>query len=135
MKKLIAICVGLLFTGSSIAENVQDSDKLLCSANKLLLCVEDGVCFDVHPDEIDMPQFLVVDTKKKTISTTKASGRARSTVANSFQRESGRITMQGIENGRAFSIVIEEDLGFLTAAVARDGVSISVFGACTDADL
>ena len=43
--------------------------------------------------------------------------------------------MQGIENGRAYSFVIEQDLGLLTAALARDGVTLSVFGACTDARL
>jgi len=40
-----------------------------------------------------------------------------------------------MEGGRAFSFVIDEATGLLTVAVARDGLSVSVFGACTDADV
>jgi hypothetical protein len=36
-----------------------------------------------------------------------------------------------LENGRAFSLVINESTGMLSAAVARDGKSVGVFGACT----
>jgi hypothetical protein len=43
--------------------------------------------------------------------------------------------LQGVENNRAYSILIEEDSGLLSAAIARDGITMSVFGACTDADI
>ncbi len=43
--------------------------------------------------------------------------------------------MQGIEQERAFGFVIDEASGLLTASVARDGLAVSVFGACTDADI
>ena len=51
-----------------------------------------------------------------------------------MERQDGVLFIQGIESGRAFSFVVEELTGILTASVARDGVSVSVFGACTDAD-
>ncbi len=35
------------------------------------------------------------------------------------------------ERGKTFSFVIGETTGFLTVAVATDGFTISVFGACT----
>ena len=47
----------------------------------------------------------------------------------------GLIYLQGIEGARAFSFVIDESTGSLTASIARDGISVNVFGACTDADL
>ena len=40
-----------------------------------------------------------------------------------------------MEAGRAFSFVIDEVTGLLTAALADDGLSLSVFGDCTDADV
>lgn len=40
-----------------------------------------------------------------------------------------------MEGGRVFSFVIDEITGLLTAAIAEDGLSPSVFGACTDADV
>ncbi len=37
------------------------------------------------------------------------------------------------EQGRAFSFVVVEETGMVSIAVARDGVTVSVFGACTPA--
>lgn len=133
MKSTIAATAALLVFGAAAAENVEDSDRLLCAAGKIMLCVEDGECFAASALDLDMPQFVVVDTRNKTVSTTKASGQNRSSPIQNVSRFGGRIFLQGIENDRAFSFVIEEDSGILTATVARDGVSISVFGACTDA--
>lgn len=82
-----------------------------------------------------MPEFVVIDLKKKTISTTKASEQNRSTPFTSISRSEGRIYLQGLESERAFSFVIDEASGRLTAAVARDGIAVNVFGACTVTDL
>jgi len=37
-----------------------------------------------------------------------------------------------IENGRAFSFVIDQATGLLSAAMSTDGATICVSGACTD---
>ena len=108
---------------------------MLCSVSEVTLCAETGECFDVQAWEIDVPQFVVIDLKRKVIATTRASDVQKSTAIANFQREGGRIYLQGIEGGRAFSFVIDETTGLVTAAVARDGLSVSVFGACTDADV
>ena len=73
--------------------------------------------------------------KEKTISTTKASEENRSTTFSTVSKDDGVFDLQGIEGGRAFSFVIEEAGGHMTVSVARDGISVSVFGFCTDSDL
>ena len=78
---------------------------------------------------------MLIDTKKGTISTTKASGLNRSTEFTKSERKDGLIHLQGVEGGRAFSFVIHEDTGRMTAAIARDGLSVTVFGACTASTL
>ena len=40
-----------------------------------------------------------------------------------------------MEDGRVFSFVIDEATGRMTVAVSRDGISVRVFGACTDTNL
>jgi hypothetical protein len=74
---------------------------------------------------------IQVDLGSKTLSTTEASGESRSTPIKSVEREEGLIFLQGIEKGRAFSFVIAEEDGMASVAVARDGLSVAVFGACT----
>ena len=132
MKRYSLTCFLILAASVTNADNLKNSDRFLCSTSTIQVCFEDGVCNETFPWEANVPQFLVVDTKKKTLSTTKASGENRSTPIRTLQREEGKIILQGIEAGRAFSFVIDEATGWVTVAVSRDGMAVSVFGACTD---
>ena len=134
MKPFLLISTWTLIASAALADNIESADRLLCSTSLIVVCFEDGDCIDTHPWEVNVPQFIVIDTKKMTLSTTKASNENRSTRFRTLQRDAGTIILQGIEHGRAFSYVIDEASGLATVSVARDGVSVSVFGACTDAD-
>jgi len=135
LRKIAVVGIGLFACIPAMAENVSGVDKMLCSASKVRLCFETGECFEAAPWELDMPEFVIIDTKKKTISTTEASARNRSSSFSAFVRANDAIHLQGIENGRAFSFVVHESTGMLTGAIARDGLSVTVFGSCTDADM
>ena len=124
----------LAAAGTAAAENVEGVNDLICATGQAQICFETDECYAATPWELAVPDFILVDVKKKTISTTKGSGEKRSTEASRVVREEGMIMMQGIEDGRAFSFVIHESTGRLTAAIARDGFSVTVFGACTDSD-
>ena len=123
-----------LVASAALADNIENADRLLCSTSRIVVCFENGECVDALPWELNIPQFVVIDTKKMTLSTTKASNEARSTPIRTLQRDEGTLILQGIEQGRAFGFVIDELSGLLTSSVARDGMAVSVFGACTDAD-
>lgn len=135
MKKLAIACTGLLASSMALAENLEGVDELLCAAGHVQICFENGECFSVAPWELSMPDFVVIDTQEKTVSTTKASGQNRSSPFASVERSDGKIYLQGLEAERAFSFVIEEASGHMTVAVVRDGFSVTVFGVCTDTDL
>ena len=136
MNKNLAIASAMLaMTTIATAENVEGVDKMICAAAQAQICFETGECFAATPFELQVPDFILIDTKKRTVSTTKASGANRSTEFAHLTREDGLISLQGVEGGRAFSFVIEELTGQLTAAIARDGITVTVFGACTDSDL
>ena len=135
MKKLIAAIAGLLIGGLAQAENVEGVDEIVCAATQVQICIEDDTCYSATAFELDMPDFVVIDISKKTISTTKASNQNRSTKFSSVTKEDGLIYLQGMEGGRAFSFVIHEASGRMTVAISRDGLSVSVFGACTDTNL
>ncbi len=129
---LISVCT--LAASTAFADSIANAERLLCSTSRVVACFEDGECIESLPWELNIPQFVVIDTKKKTMSTTKASNENRSTPIRTLQRDGGAVIFQGIEQGRAFGVVIDEESGLLTGSVARDGMSVSVFGACTDAD-
>jgi hypothetical protein len=135
MKKTAILVASTLLSGTALAENLEGVNRMICAASDVKICFETGDCYDATPWELNMPEFVVIDLKKKSVSTTKASGPQRSTEFSAVQRKDEMIYLQGIEGGRAFSFVIDEITGILTASVARDGLSVSVFGACTDTDI
>ena len=118
-----------------MAENLEGADELLCAARHAQISFENAECFSVAPWELFLPDFAVIDTKEKSVSTTKASGQNRSSPLSSVERSDGIIYLQGIEGNRTFSFVIEESSGHMTVAVVRDGFSVTVFGVCTHTDV
>ncbi len=135
MNKFRWILLGCAVAAAASADNLAGSERLLCSSSQVMLCFETGECFPAQPWDLDVPQFVVIDLQQKTISTTPASEERRSTPLMTVNRADGAVFLQGIERRRAFSIVIDEQFGTMNAAVARDGVTVSVFGACTDSRL
>jgi hypothetical protein len=113
------------------ADDVTGANKLLCSSGQLAVCFDDGTCDHAPPSALNVPAFIEVDLVKKQLSTTPASGQNRVSPIRNLERTDGRIVLQGVEGGRAFSLLIDEQTGALTAAVARDGLGVIVFGNCT----
>ena len=72
-----------------------------------------------------------MDLQAKKLSTTKASGQSRTTPIVNLQRDAGQVVLKGYENKRAFGFLIDEKTGWMTVAVARRDVAVTVFGACT----
>lgn len=131
---LRCLVLGLLVlaaTAAAVADDLTGQQSVLCTAVQATVCDDTGSCVIENPWDLNIPQFLELNLKDKTVSTTKASGENRSTPIRTLLREDGLIVLQGVEMGRAFSFVIEEKTGLLSAAVAREGKTVSVFGACT----
>ena len=135
MKRCLIACLGLLPGPVALADSVAGIDRLLCATGRIVLCFEDGECYPVLAGEADVPPFVVIDLEERLMSTTRASSENRTTAINSVVREDGVLYLQGVELGRAFSFLIDEASGRVTVAVSRDGFSVTVFGACTDADV
>ncbi len=135
MNKMAIACAGVMTVGFAQADNLEGVKEMLCAVSQVQICIENDTCYSALPAELNVPDFVVINPGKKTLKTTKASNQNRSTSFSSVERDNGLIYLQGMENGRAFSFVIDETSGRMTVAISRDGVSVSVFGACTDTDL
>ena len=133
MKRSVVASVGLLASGAALADNLEGADRLLCAPEQIMICVEEADCYPAHGSELGVPDFVIVDLKNKKMQTTKSSQQTRTTAFSSVSRSDGKIFLQGVENGRAFSFVINEITGSLTVALSRDGVAVAVFGSCTNA--
>jgi len=130
--KVLAMTLGVMLVPALLAaDNLSGSKELLCTSVQATICYVDGDCEIGAPWNWNVPQFIEIDLNNKMLSTTEASGENRATPIKNLEWEDGLIFLQGVENGRAFSFVIDEATGFASIAVARAGITVSVFGACT----
>jgi hypothetical protein len=128
---ILAAVVIVTVSPSLQADDVTGADRILCASIEATRCDLDG-CVTGDPVLWNIPQFIEVDLVAKRLQTTAASGQNRATPITTLVREGGSIFIQGIEGGRAFSLVVHEASGELNAAVAAaSGSSTAVFAACT----
>ena len=123
--------VGFLVASSLCADDLTGVDAFLCAAVQAAVCKAEGECASGPPWNWDVPQFVEIDLKKGVLATTEASGEDRSTPIRNQERTEGKIFLQGVQLGRAFSFVINEQTGIASAAIAADGLTVTVFAACT----
>jgi len=127
----LALSTLVLGAGAALADDVTGANRLLCHADTINICYDDGTCEAGSADALNLPQFIEVDLVAKRLSTTKASGLNRTSAIESLKRLDDLIVLQGVEKGRAYSFVIEQKTGDLTIAVAGPTRGVSAFGACT----
>ena len=130
-KHLVLALVIALAGSVLLADDLSGSDSFLCSVTQVTSCPLDEPCVTGSPWKENVPSFLVVDLKSKTLATTPASGLNRQSPIQHLERDNGLIILQGHELGRAFSFTISESTGLMTGAVALDGEAVVGFGACT----
>ncbi len=131
MYKIAVFLMALMIVSPVLSDSLSDSSRLLCSPGEVSHCVVNGDCKSEPPEDENIPEFIEIDLKRKTLASTRASGENRSTQVQNISREAGYIYLNGVENGRGFSMVISESTGDLTFVVATDGVTAAMFGNCT----
>ena len=126
---LFVLC--LLVTPRLIfAMDFDGSKPLLCAVIQTIECTPDGECLRGEAESIDMPSFLKIDFKKKTISGTLEDGTVRTTEIKGMEQMEGNLILQGVQNGKGWNMVIAETTGKTTITASDNQVGFVVFGAC-----
>ena len=110
----------------ALAADFDGSKPLICSAFEANDCALGIGCLKGLAEDVNVPQFIRLDFSEKTLS-----ARGRTTTMQNHTRANGMLTIQGIENARAFSITVSENSGKLVGAIAGDEEGFVIFGACT----
>ena len=131
LMRAVLVLTILALPSLAAADDLTGANRILCTAVQATRCVDSGDCEIDLPWNMNIPQFIEVDLTAKKLSTTKASGENRSTPITQLLRQDGVIVIQGFEKGRAFSFVITQETGDLSAAVAAQGKAVADFRACT----
>jgi hypothetical protein len=134
MSKLIAICLALglgLVPYAHAAATYDGSVPLICALIEVIDCAPGADCRHGSPESVNLPQFVKLNFTEKTLSTTEAAQKQRSTPIKNIEQFEGRMILLGVEGGRAWSLIIAKETGKMSATVADDEVGFVVFGACT----
>ncbi len=131
--------VGLMVLSlSAFAEDTfyDGTDTLLCSVMNTRQCETDG-CRLVDIEEIDVPRHILVDFKKKRVTSTRHSGVNAETSIGSVIRKDNRLFLSGVdENAEAvedaltWSMVIADPTGMMTLTIGAEELAFVAFGAC-----
>jgi hypothetical protein len=134
-KRSLWVVFGLVIAGSWIAEgaalsaDMDGTAPILCALITVTECDRWGDCGPADPEVLALPPFIRVDASKKTMEATDGSG--RKTTIQTVGKENGRLLLQGAENGRAWSLVIGQKAGEMTAEVADHDGGFVISGTCT----
>ena len=115
----------------STAGDFDGSKPLICAVIEDFDCIPGGECLSGTAESINIPQFLRIDFKEKVITGKRGDGKVLSTTVNNMEPADGKMILQGIQKGKAWSMVITEATGKMTITAADDQAGFVVFGACT----
>ena len=115
---------------AAAAGKYDGSAPMLCAVTAINECTADGKCERSAPQQgNNVPTFLRVDVKGRTLNADDGSGRKSEIKAASVV--DGQLMLQGIENGKAWNMVIGSESGRWGGSVVEDDGSFALFGACT----
>ena len=136
--KLVATIVFAAGSMTASATTFDGSKTLLCALQRVTECETGVECARVWAHEVNAPDFLQVDFANKVISASAEAGTARTTPIERSEHLDGKLILQGaddgvegVRDGLAWSMVIDDSTGKMIISAAGDGVAFAVFGACT----
>jgi hypothetical protein len=131
-RQVIALCIAvvvLAFTWPAVAADKYDGTApMLCAVTAINECTADGNCERTAPKAGNtLPTFIRVSLGAKTLSAEDG----RKTEIKTAGVVDGQLMLQGVENGKAWSMVIGAATGRWGGSVVEDDGAFALFGSCT----
>ena len=126
----VALACMALASPAVAAGKYDGSKPMLCAISAMSECTADGNCERSVPQAgNNLPTFVRVDVKGKLLTDNDRSGRKSEIKASSVV--GGQLMLQGVEEGKAWSMVIASEGGTFGASVVEDDGLFALFGNCT----
>lgn len=119
------------FMSTQAAPVLDGASDIVCSVVDVVACIEDSSCAQGTARSFDLPEFVILDTKKKVMRAAYETGQKAVSPVKNLERSGDHLILQGVENSRGWSIAINTKNGRMSASGVGDALSFLVFGACT----
>ena len=110
------------------AEALDGSKPLVCEIVEAAECDGVAACTDVTLDQIDLPSLWRIDFAAKQLAS--ADG-ARSSPIAALETLDGALVLQGHQNGRGWTLVVDRATGHLSASAADAEGAFVLAGSCS----
>lgn len=140
MKRIITSALFLLglFT-TALAADFDGSKPMLCSTVTVNECSPDGKCEAVTARDVNAPDFVRVDVRKKTMTGTAGGTDRPSNKIDNADELGGLLFVQGKaanpgatgdDDGLAWSMAIDTESGYMVLTASGHAAAFVIFGSC-----
>ena len=133
--RLLAVVAGFLCMTVAVAD-FDGSDPLMCSFGQIFECdVGKTKCRTVSHENVDAPDFIKLDFRKKQIISINAGEQGSPDAIDNVQDLDDYLIVQGVQGGSrddtlAWSASISHETGQIVVTGAGEKAGFVVFGAC-----
>lgn len=120
------LCVSVT---ANAADKFDGSSNLICATFEITACIDGISCTRGEARVFNMPEFMTVDFKKKTIHADYDGGKSADSPFNK-QTTGNQLILQGVENNHGWSAAIHRETGRMSIASVGENVTFTMFGAC-----
>lgn len=115
------------------ADGVFDGTKtLLCVSSEAFDCSGGASCVETTPESLKVPDLMQVDPSAKALRALDVDQRGQSSAIDSVRVSDGRLIVSGKpEEGRGWTLAIQQDTGDSVFSVNDAATGLIVFGECT----
>lgn len=130
-----AICMAMGASFLSLAAQaggMDGSKNIVCAVVEVVGCTENGQCAEGTSHSFELPRFLIMDAGQKAVRAAYEAGHGDVLSPVEYMETNGdHLILQGVENGRGWSIAINTEDGNMSASGVGEAVSFLLFGSCT----
>ena len=128
---LFFTAIPFVTTEASVASGLDGSSDIVCAVMDVVACAEDKGCVQNTARGFELPEFIILDSKKKVLRAAYESGHKAVSPVKNLEQSGSHFIMQGVENGRGWNIAIDTKNGNMSGSTVGDAISFLVFGTCT----
>ncbi len=118
-------------TKVSAEGGLANSTDMVCAVLEVVGCIEGSRCLQGSANSFELPELLILDTKKKVMKSTYESGHNAISPIKNIEKSADQLMLQGFENKHGWSIAIDTKTGSMSGSGVGKDVSFLVFGTCT----
>ena len=122
----------------SMAADFDSSKPFVCTVIDVTECIMGEGCKEVTAEEINLPRYLWIDTRKKTIQSKKEADESRISNIDQVKVVDNKLMLQGaeqgiedVQDGFGWTVAVMEDTGYMVLTASGDLVGNIAFGVCT----